>query len=176
MSTLNQSMRGSKTYLNVISGKLAKKVSENEPNAVERVKKDGSKTHEVYYDSVSGELTSLTIKDSPFGQQVVICLDADVEIQFGLETRYATSILTKELIIGKTYTFAPYNFESEGKKQVGVSVKDQQGNKIPSDWTNVPALIEKKKAGKVVYDNTDRINYFIEKLSAKKEVENDIPF
>ena len=168
MAELNE--KSNMNYLNIIAGKIAKKTTK-EQGGIERIKKDGTTTYEKYYTSIKGSITSLSIKDGQFGHQVSIVFDGDTNLQFSLESRYATSFLTKQIPLNTPVEIAPYDFtDKEGKKQQGISVT-VDGEKLKSDWTSAPPLLEKKKAGKVVFDNTDRVNYFIEKY--KSEVKSE---
>lgn len=153
------------TYVNIVGGKLATKTNEGE--GTERTKKDGSKTWENYHKNIKGKITSIKMRDTDFGQQLSVIIDNEITLNMAFDSKYATSILTKlrNINFEKELTLSSYDFEDkDGKRHIGLSLI-QDGHKIESNWDEVPQLEEKKKAGKVTWDNTNRVNYFADLLN-----------
>lgn len=134
MKGLGQSRASSAIYLNIIQGKIAQKVTEHTQGAVERENKNGHIVYEMLYECVYGFLVGVSIKNNEAlnirslsfrfendGNE--FCLDIP------MESRYATDLSNKlsHLVLGSEYTFAPFDFETEGahgelKRRIGITI------------------------------------------------------
>lgn len=173
------------TYLTIVQGTLSQQVKEGTPNAEKRVyeKKDGStgEKWELRYKSVSGRITGMKIKDSDFGEQLVIVLSDGAEkfqIQLPLTSNYFTDFGRKlpNIDLSDTVSIAPYDFTpKDGKKKTGLSIV-QEGIKLdnyyydPEKKENLHGFPVPKNKGKG-FDSDDWKMYFIEvKKFMKKKV------
>lgn len=131
---LNQSQKGNRTFVSIVNGKFAQRVTQETPNSVRRMieKKDGSKKEvwELIYDNVSGNITSIEVDESgDFGDQLKINME-DIGDKFtvnlNMQSREAKSFLCalKNINLLETITLHPYNFQSkdDGRNVIGMNV------------------------------------------------------
>ena len=129
-----QKASASKEFVSIIGGKFRKQVEEGTPESIKRdyEKSDGSKgvKYELVFDSVEGVISNVSFADTDFGKVFHIEIDG-VTVSTGTDGRYFADII-KRLAgadLSKPVTLRPYDFEAEGKKLTGVSVK-QGGEKL----------------------------------------------
>ena len=178
-----------KTYLTIVQGTLSQQVKEGTPNSEKRVyeKKDGStgEKWELKFKSVSGVISKMEIKDSDFGEQLIIVIsDAGefFQLQLPLTSNYFTDFGRKLPNIQLQYpvTISPYDFTTkEGKKKTGMTIS-QEGVKLenyyydPVGKKNLHGFPSPKNNGKG-FDSDDWKMYFIEvKKFMKKKVQEVI--
>lgn len=137
---LNTGTRGNRTFVNIVNGRFAKRVTEDTPGAVKRIieKKDKSKKEvwEIYYDDVNGMIDSVEIDETgDFGDQAKVNM-SDVGEKFtvtlSMASREAKSFLCclKNIDLRSEVILMPFNFESKeerGKKVIGMNT--YQGGK-----------------------------------------------
>lgn len=163
-----------KVYLQLefMSGKVFEYSKEPQEGYVEFTSTKGNKSYRKYHQGITGELDSVSIRDTNFGQELSISLksaDSQMYLNFALkdqkdfvDSNYAEDLISKlpNLEKGRTYTVNPFRFTPEGEKydRTGVSVK--QGDlKIERAFTNsyinkegvkvdgdIPAVVWKKDA------------------------------
>jgi hypothetical protein len=125
-------------YVNFSYGMVRKKCDPSHPKAVPRELKDRTVIHEQVWRSLTGILEDVLFKThDEYGNSWNINLKDDNEefsAQVQENSRYGADFLRKlpNLRHGQIYTFLPYDFEHNGKRNVGLSITDQEGNKIPS--------------------------------------------
>lgn len=131
---LNQSQKGNRTFISIVNGKWAKRVTDQTPNAVKRIienKKDGSKkeVYELIYDTVSGFITSIEIDETgKFGDQLKINMEDVGEsftVTLSMSGREAKNFLCllKNIRLNEPVTLSPYNFTSkeDGRNVIGMN-------------------------------------------------------
>jgi len=129
-------LTSTKPYLSITQGKLNQKVEESTPGAIRRdyELKDGTKGTKFvhYFKNWTGRITDLRIKDGEYGQTLEVVFN-DAVLTINTESRYFTDFCKKIMAvdINQPITVSPFDFESEGKRIVGVSVI-QKGEKINS--------------------------------------------
>lgn len=165
---------GNKNYLQVIGGKLTRKVDENTPGAESRKNKNDVVVWELRYDILTDCIyQDLQFEDSDYGEQLKLEVMSDGElyvISVPLESRYGNSLMWKLPFIDveKKFNISPYDFEPEpGKKIVGFSIV--QGNtKVESGYdteNQVPPVgVSEDRKGNPVYDYTKRQNWLAAEL------------
>lgn len=126
------------TYLSVIGGKMMQKVNEDTPGAMKRVYEtsdgwEGTKW-EIAFADLTGRIINLEFVDGKFGEQFYITMksgETTVKVSFNTDSKYFTSFARclPNIDLNKDITINTYDFESEGKKYTGVSVK-QEWDKI----------------------------------------------
>jgi hypothetical protein len=190
-----------KVYLQLefSTGKIFEYSKEPKEGYVEFTSSKGNKSYRKYHRGVTGELESVSIRDTQFGQEISVALKSENTVSyltFGLmdqkgfvDNVYCEDLISKlpKLHKGATYTINPYRFTPEGKvyDQTGVSIK--QGDlKIEKAYTNsyttkegeevqgdIPAVKWKKDAtGKnkpSAASKEIRSDFFLEKLSEQVE-------
>jgi hypothetical protein len=168
-------------FLNINQGALRQTVDENNPEGKARTytKKDGSvKTvHEISYKTWTGVIKRITVKDTEWGQFVVIKFK-DASIDIPVKSRFFGSFV--ERIMGadlsKEITFKPYDFEGEdGRRAAGVILM-QDGKKLKNyfkDENNkpcngMPPVNEAEKDRKGYWEQYFHYtvaNFFLDQLS-----------
>ena len=125
-------------YLSVGFGTLRQKADKDNPKATERTLQSGEKTYAIEYMYVSGILDNIVFKDDPkYGKQWTVFVDDGEEhyaIRIKEDSRYASDLLKRvpNMYKGEHYRFTPYDFETNGKRRVGLSIKNQADERIES--------------------------------------------
>lgn len=181
------------------TGKIFEYSKEPKEGYVEFTSSKGNKSYRKYHKGITGELESVSIRDTQFGQEVSLSLkqnDSVFYLSFSLmdqkgfvDSNYCEDLIAKlpNLEKGATYTVTPFRFIPEGKTydQTGVSIK--QGDlKIAKAYTNsyttkegeavkgdIPAIVWKKDAtGKnkpSAASKEVRSDFLLEKLTEQAE-------
>jgi hypothetical protein len=190
-----------KVYLQLefMSGKVFEYSKEPQEGYVAFTSKTGKVSYRKYHQGFTGELDSVSIRDTNFGQEVSVTLkDESTAFYFNIalkdqkdfvDSSYAEDLISKlpNLEKGRTYTINPYRFMPEGNKydKTGVSIKqgdlkiekaftnsyiDKEGVKVEGD---IPAVVWKKDAtGKnkpSAASKETRSDMFVEILVAQTE-------
>ena len=155
-----------------MTGKVFEYSKEPQEGYVTFTSKTGKVSYRKYHQGITGELDSVSIRDTNFGQELSVALkteDTAMYLNFALkdqkdfvDSSYAEDLISKlpNMEKGRTYTINPFRFIPEGEKydRTGVSVK--QGDlKIEKAFTNsyinkegvkvegdIPAVVWKKDA------------------------------
>ena len=138
---LTKSEKGSKTYLTIINGKFAQKVTADTPNAVARENKNKQLIHELLYDALEGQITGLKMEDSDFGRQLIVEVQSGIDkfnLTIPMESKYFDNFCYKinGINFNDEVKIAPYSFDpNDGKgKKTGINFY-QNGNKIVHYYT-----------------------------------------
>lgn len=170
-----EEITSNKIYLSIVQGTITQKVTEDTPNAKKRAyeKANGemSEKWELQFKNVSGKITNLQFKESPFGEQFVIQLQ-DVDevyvLQFPVDSKYFTDFGKKisNIDLSGEVVLSPFDFEVEGNRKTGITIY-QEGTKIDNYFWNAETreslygFPQPKENGKG-YDSDDWKMYFIE--------------
>lgn len=161
-------------FLKIIGGTFRQQVPENTPGSKSRTNKENRVVHEMEYTDLEGIITKVELREhEEFGQQ--LCIDVSDEksvyqMQLPLSSSHADVFLNKSENIDfkKPVHFAPYQFTPKGeeKEKRGMVIK-QNGEKVESKWTKenpgeIPELEKKKVKGKEIWDNSKRIDFYVE--------------
>ena len=161
-----------KVYLQVefMTGKMFEYSKEEKEGFDKYVSTTGKESYRKYYKGVTGELESVSIRDTKIGQEIGLALKAEdttyymsislMDQKGFVDSTYAEDLICKlpKLTKGNTYSVNPFRFIPEGDKydKTGVSIK--QGEfKIEKAFTNsyigkdgvkvegdIPAVVWKK--------------------------------
>jgi len=172
---------GGKIYLKIIGGNLVQEVTETTEGAVLRKYelKDGTKGEkwEKQFINWTGFICGITFKDTQFGKFCNIDL-GDAVLTLGTESRYFKDFGCKvsNLDFSKEVTFHPFDFEVDGKRKTGISIK-QGGEKIGNyfyDYEKKEALYDFPQPDNCE-DSDDWKIYFAQvKKFLVKHIENNI--
>lgn len=190
-----------KVYLQLefSTGKIFEYSKEAKEGYEEYTSSKGKVSYRKYHRGVTGELDSVSIRDTQFGQEISVSLKQEgtvVYLTFGLmdqkgfvDNSYCEDLIGKlpNLQKGATYSINPFRFTPEGEKydKTGVSIK-QGDSKIEKVFTNsyttkegesvkgdIPAVVWKKDAtGKnkpSAASKEVRSDFFLEKLAEQVE-------
>jgi len=135
------------TFLNIVQGEFAKRVSEGTPNAIQREieYEDVKKTvWETRHESLSGIIKSIEIKeDGKFGDQLLINLQDGMDVftvSLGLSSREAKGFMLclPNIDVSEELTLSPYNYErkKDGKKMIGLGITQESTG--VGEFKNVP--------------------------------------
>ena len=126
-------------YWGIFNGKFSRKAKEGDEGAHQRTNKKNTIVWEFYVDTLEGKLVDMHITDSDYGQQ----LNVEITPQQGFKyiinipvaSRYFSTLLERlpDLRAGEVVELTPYSFESEGRKQTGITVK-KNNVKLPSAY------------------------------------------
>uniref|UniRef100_A0A6M3LYG3 Uncharacterized protein n=1 Tax=viral metagenome TaxID=1070528 RepID=A0A6M3LYG3_9ZZZZ len=141
---LNKS--GQRTYVTIGFGKIRQKCKPDHPETVERKLQSGDPTYAIEYNSIDGILDNIYFKDDPkYGRSWNLLITSGNEnfsVQVKEQTRYANDLLKciPNLHKGKFYTFTPYDFEQNGKKKKGLSIKDEADERVENYYQKFTQL------------------------------------
>lgn len=182
---LNDPKQTNKTYLNIVSGRLARRYKKHQEVNGKQVTIDReikNKKGEViktvierHYESVEGLIVSASIDTSgDFGSRLVFELLDDGDeftVQIPVESSYGRSILLRIPNIDPEFpvTIYPYSFENkEGKNQTGITVYQEgcgwEKDKVPYKWTkdepgSLPDWEFAEVAGKKKWNSDKQTNF-----------------
>ena len=180
---LNQSEK--RTYCSFLNGKVAIKAAAETPGAVETKNKDGEKKYYLMYRSISGFLHKISYRPPPENhtewawQWNIVLKDGtdfyNVNMPFGSD--YARAFfcilpnidLTKEIEMIPTMKTEVYEGKQRDKRGLFIKQSDEilQWYYKKDNNEDLPEVeITKTKSGKVIYDDTER-NDFFKKLTGE---------
>lgn len=126
-----------KTYLNIVGGKIARRVKEGDEGAVKRYsEKKQEDLYERYYDELSGIIRRLEIEESDYGKNLKVTISdigEDYVLNIPVESKFFDSFCAKikSANLNASLTLIPYSFtDKEGKKLSGMNIY-QDGEKLP---------------------------------------------
>lgn len=161
-------------FLKILQGTFRQEVSAGTDGSVSRTNKENRIVHEMVYTDLEGTITKVDLREhEEYGHQ--LCVDVTdgketFQLQLPLSSNHADVFLNKSANIDfkKPVCFSPYQFTPKGeeKEKRGMVIK-QNGEKVESLWTkenpgDVPELEKKKVKGKDVWDNSKRIDFYVE--------------
>lgn len=117
-----------KIYHTIAEGKIKRKAEEGADGAklrkYETTSGESGEKWEYSFDFIEGIITNIVFADGKYGQTMQIHFHDDNILSVGVKTRYFSSIARRipNLDFKQSVRIVPYNFESEGKKLVGISV------------------------------------------------------
>lgn len=178
--------QGHSTYIKVVDGKFAVKCEEGDEGAVARTLKggpnEGDTVYEQLHDAYSGHVKKVWIKDGSYGDQLNIKVSdgkSAAIITVPVSSRHAKKlfVVMNNIDLEQPVTFSPYKLQ---KKVDGKTIKD----KFIHGWTikqddeaiegtitreDIPEMVEKKVKGKMVWDDSDQIEFFVAAFNEWKE-------
>lgn len=170
-------------FLKIFGGTFRQKVNINTPGSENRTNKEGNVVSEMVYTDLEGTITKVDVDShEEYGYSLLIDVSDEKEIfqlQLPLSSNHADNFLNKAANIDfkKPVTFSPYQFipKGEEKEKRGMVIK-QDGKKIENHWTkenpgDLPDLEKKKVKGKEVWDNSKRIDFYVETVIPSLQAE-----
>jgi len=153
-------------YLSIGFGRIRRTANEGTEGAVERALKSGKKTYAIEYNYVSGTLVDIKFKDdTEYGKSWTLIIkdgDKDYGVQISEESRYASDLLKcmPNLHKNQYYKFTPYDFENNGKRKKGLSIKNEHAERVENyyqDFNQVDGKWDiKNKYGFPVYEGDSK--------------------
>lgn len=163
-------------YYKVMGEFIVKEVPEGTEDAVSRVNKEGRTVWEIRKPGYRGKIQSVYINKSknPKYPDTICIKFKKVTIQMQINGQHAQRFIAKvrSINLNEEIKFEPYRIARTDKKDkfnVGVTLY-QNGEKV-IDYLDckkdgdLPELEQKKKAGKIEWDDTKRANFLYEHLT-----------
>lgn len=158
--------RAEGNYITILGGKFCQRVPEGTEGAVERTNKLGNVVHEKFYDSFTGKLESIKIKDGEYGKTWNFGFRDGGELYI-LQLSYSNSFSTAFLKIlpninlSKEMKVSPSVKEVDGKNRSSLFV-NQDGNVLKHAYTmenpnGMPDMEQITVKGELVWDDTKRM-------------------
>lgn len=162
--------RDSGNYFTILSGKFCQRVDQNTDGATPRVNKLGNTVYEMFYDSFTGKLLDIKVKDGSYGKSWVFIFQDDSSpilwnLQLSYSNSYATALLKMlpNIDLESPIKLSPSQKVVDGKTQSSLFI-NQNGKTIKHAYTRenpngLPDLEEKTVKGQTVWDDTLRLEY-----------------
>jgi hypothetical protein len=164
---------GRKIYLNISDGKIVRQhANPIEGVTVTRENKNGKNVHEEFFRSVTGALTNIRSKETPFGMVWEITLQDNGEefvLSFNYSSRYTNHFFRAlpNVDLMEPVTINPWSMKDKNdpSKTVAGLTLYQNKEKIPFAYDkenpgDMPELKQKKVKGKTVWDDSDQLEFF----------------
>lgn len=167
---LSNNSHGSTTFLNVIGGKISRKVTKDTEGAISRVNKNGATVYELQWNSLTAKITDISVRvNEEYGDQWEITL-RDVLDEYKLQIP-----LSGRIANGFTFRLPNVDFTQEveintfiDKNDKPVLLLKQNGQTVKAAYTKdapngLPQLESVMFKGKPQWDDTN-IQAFIKNM------------
>lgn len=167
---------GRRIFLTISDGKLAQQhQNPTEGVTVTRVNKNGKTIHEEFHKSLTGKIKNIKSKDTPFGMVWELTMTdegQDYVISWQYSSRYTNNFFRAlpNVSLGKELKFSPWMMKDKQdptKKVVGITLYQDgwEKDKVPfkynkGDGGDMPDMVQRKKAGKLTWDDSDQLEFF----------------
>jgi len=160
--------RAEGNYITILGGKFCQRVPEGTEGAITRVNKIGNTVHEKFYDSFTGKLESIKVKDGNYGKTWNFGF-RDQEELYILQLSYSNSFSTAFLKmlpnvdLTKEMKVSPSVKEVDGKNRSSLFI-NQDGNVLKHAYTKdnpngMPDMEQVTVKGELVWDDTKRMEF-----------------
>lgn len=165
--------RANVQYVHMFDGKFAVTCDKDCPGAKPRTNKLGNQVYELFYDTLSGAINNIILRDTDYGKEWQISIaDGNTTFRLGipLRSRHANGVLFR---LGNIDFDLPVELHS-GKfvdqktgNEIGFTTVYQGGEKIPLCWTkdkpgDLPPLEFVKTKLEEKWDDTKRLEFLID--------------
>lgn len=155
-------------YITILGGKFCQRVSEGTEGAITRVNKIGNTVHEKFYDSFTGNLIDIKVKDGEYGKTWNFVF-RDKEEPYTLQLSYSNSFSTAflkmlpNIDLTKKMRLSPSVKEVDGKNKSSLFI-NQDGNALKHAYTRelpngMPDMEQVEIKGQMVWDDTKRLEF-----------------
>jgi len=155
-------------YITILGGKFCQRVPEGTEGAITRVNKIGNTVNEKFYDSFSGKLESIQVKDGNYGKTWNFGFRDSKEL-YTLQLSYSNSFSTAFLKIlpnidlTQEMKVSPSMKEVDGKNKSSLFV-NQNGVALKHAYTRdnpngMPDMEQVTVKGELVWDDTKRMEF-----------------
>lgn len=158
--------RSTGNYITILGGKLCQRVPEGTEGAITRVNKIGNTVHEKFYDSFTGRLKDISVKDGDYGKTwnfVFADKEEDYILQLSYSNSFSTALLKMlpNIDLSKEIKVSPSTKEVDGKtksslfiNQNGVALKHAYTRENPNGLPDMEQVMVK---GVLTWDDTKRL-------------------
>jgi predicted DNA-binding transcriptional regulator AlpA len=155
-------------YLTISDGKIVRQFKEPTALSVQRTNKTGKIVHEEFNDYIEGFITSIDTQENDYGKFWVVGIEDKGE-RYQLKFNYSGGTASTFLKILPNVDFTqpvkinPSMKVEDGKKKTSLFIS-QGGQTLKWFWNKenpgqLPQLEQKKVKGKVVWDDSDMMDY-----------------
>jgi hypothetical protein len=183
-------------YLSIADGKIVRTYKEAQPGTTPRVTKTGKTVHEQRFDTITGFIVGLSVRENDYGKQWQLTMqDGDEKyiVSMPYSSRYSTSFLKSlpNIDLSKIVKLMPWSMtdKNDASKKVNGITMWQDGVKIMPAFTKdnpngLPPMVQVKVKGTIVWDDTDMMSFLEEKAMAifskvapaSNQSDEDLPF
>jgi len=160
--------RGEGKYITILGGKFCQRVQEGTEGAVTRKNKMGNTVHEKFYDSFTGKLVDIQVKDGNYGKTWNFSF-RDQKEMYTLQLSYSNSFSTAflkmlpNIDVTKEMKVSPSVKEVDGKNRSSLFV-NQDGAPVKHAYTmaqpnGMPDMEQLTIKGELVWDDTKRVAF-----------------
>jgi hypothetical protein len=160
-------------FLNISNGKIVRQHQNPvEGVTVTRENKNGKVVHEETFDSITGVITSIKSKETPFGMVWEVTVTDGEEtfiLSWNYSSRYTNHFFRAlpNIDIAQEVKVNPWSMRDKNdpsKTAIGLSMY-QGGNKVEFYYTkdeprDMPDLVQTKVKGKIQWDDSDQLEFF----------------
>lgn len=160
------------TYYTISDGKVSLRHKEEVPGVTKsRTNKKGNLVHESFYDSITGRITAIAVRESEFGKDWNVTLQdsaGNTEVlQFQYSSGYSTAFLTTlpNADLSREVKLVPSLKIENDKKRTSLFIQ-QDGQWLKRKYkrdSGLPDLQQVRFQGKMVWDSSDQME-FLEKV------------
>lgn len=160
--------RAGGTYITILGGKFCQRVEKGTEGAVSRINKMGKEVYELFYDSFTGILYDIKVKDSEYGKTWNFIFEDSGQfftIQLPYSGSFSTAFLKMlpNIDLKKPFKLSPSQKMVDGKNQSSLFI-NQDDKHIKHAYTKdnpngLPMMKKVMVKGQEVWDDTDRINF-----------------
>lgn len=175
------------TYLGVVNGKFAQRVSEGTEGAEKRTNKDGKVVYEKYHSSAEGIISNMQVRSNEYNGKtfdtLCITLDNEIQMQFpgnidNIQNKaIINTLLSKECDITKPIRFIATKDE-DGYSKVFLMQNDKGIKRFSTKEhpEGVPQPKKTEKLGKIAWDWTEQNEWYYKKFQElSRSIENRMP-
>lgn len=171
---LGHDQHTSKTYLNIVGGKISMKVKEGTAGAESRVNKNGVTVWELKFDKLSGRIADINLEDSDHGKVWVVTIQDGIDYYYlhlpisgritnGLMHRLPNIDLSQDVIL-KVFRIFNTTKQKDQDYLVVYQGGEEKSNKIENFYTKetpngLPQMKQIKVKGVPTWDDTDQIEF-----------------
>lgn len=155
-------------FITILGGKLCQRVQEGTEGSFARVNKLGNTVHEKFYDSFTGKLESIDVKDGNYGKTWNFGFRDKGELytlQLSYSNSFATAFLKQlpNVDLTKEMKVSPSTKEVDGKNKSSLFI-NQDGQALKHAYTRenpngMPDMEQVTVKGELVWDDTKRIEF-----------------
>jgi len=161
--------KNSAIYLSIGNGKLCRTFNAPTEGSIERVNKNNKVVHEIFYDQLTGNITSIKTRDhAEYSKSWLVTIEdegVNYVLQIKYSSGYAASFLKTlpNVDLSKHVTIIP-KLTKEGDKSKATLFITQGGVPLKHYYTKdhpngLPQLEQKKVKGKITWDDSEMMEF-----------------
>lgn len=155
-------------YITILAGKFCQRVPAGTEGAVERINKIGNTVHEKFYDSFTGKLIDIKVRDGEYGKTWNFVFQ-DKKEPYTLQLSYSNSFSTAflkmlpNIDLTKDMKLSPSVKEVDGKNKSSLFI-NQNGKALKHAYTRevpngMPDMEQVQVNGQMVWDDSKRLAF-----------------